>query len=497
MADPLIGTLATLADATPEACWLTDGLTAWSASRVMAESRALAGRFKDSRVVAVLADNGPAWVVADLAAQAAGKPHLPLPAFFSAGQLAHVLDQSGTDMVLTDQPERIGALDAGFAITGTWQQLTMMRRVCKPAPLPPGTSKISFTSGSTGTPKGVCLSLAGLLATARALDERLGDLPIRRHLAVLPLALLLENVAGVYAPLLRGATVHLPPLQQLGWQGMAGFNPRQLQATVASTAPHSLILVPELLKAWSTLLSLSGQGAPEDLAYVAVGGARVDSGLLDLARSLGIPAYQGYGLTECGSVVSLNRPGDNGDGVGRPLGHASIQVQDGEVQITARAFLGYLGDLTEAPPTFESPLATGDLGHLDDQGHLHLQGRRKHLIINAFGRNISPEWVESALLAQPAIAQALVAGEAQPHLAALLVPAPGTGDAALAAAVEQANAGLPDYARVARWQQVDPFRPENGQATGNGRPVRQAIHATHAELLQHLFTETEPNHALL
>ncbi|MEW6677830.1 MAG: AMP-binding protein [Pseudomonadota bacterium] len=497
MADTLITALAAQADASPDASWLTDGQMAWSASRVMTESRALAGRLKDSRVVAVLADNSPAWVVADLAAQMAGKPHLPLPAFFSAGQLAHVLDQSGADMVLTDQPERIGALEAGFAITGTWQHLTMLRRVCDGSMLPADTGKISFTSGSTGTPKGVCLSLAGLLATARALDERLGDLPIRRHLAVLPLSLLLENVAGVYAPLLRGATVHLPPLQQLGWQGMAGFNPRLLQAAVAGTAPHSLILVPELLKAWSTLLSLSGQGAPEGLSYVAVGGARVDSGLLAQARSLGIPAYQGYGLTECGSVVSLNRPGDDGDGVGRPLGHAAIQVHDGEVQITTRAFLGYLGNQAEGPPPAGSPLATGDLGSLNDQGHLHLQGRRKHLIINAFGRNISPEWVESALLAQPAIAQALVAGEAQPHLAALLVPAPGTGDAALAAAVEQANAGLPDYARVARWQQVAPFRPENGQATGNGRPVRQAIHAAHAQLLQQLFTETEPLHALL
>ena len=108
---------------------------------------------------------------------------------------------------------------------------------------------IGFTSGSTGAPKGVCLSRDGLLDTARAVHERLADLPLERHLAVLPLALLLENVAGVYAPLLRGMPVHLPPLAELGWAGMQGFDPAALDRKVKETGAGSVILVPELLKA--------------------------------------------------------------------------------------------------------------------------------------------------------------------------------------------------------------------------------------------------------
>ncbi|HEX6733731.1 MAG TPA: AMP-binding protein, partial [Azonexus sp.] len=297
------------------------------------------------------------------------------------------------------------------------------------------------------------------------------------HLAVLPLGLLLENVAGLHAPLLRDMPVHLPPLAALGWRGMAGFDAAALQAAVAAAQPGSLILVPELLKAWSLHLAASGQRPAASLRYVAVGGARVDHGALLQARALGIPAYQGYGLTECGSVVSLNRPDDDGDDVGRPLEHAEIRVAGGEVLVRSRAFLGYAGN-TEAPTDPE--FATGDLGEFARNGHLRLGGRRKNLLITSFGRNISPEWVESVLLAQPAIMQAVVVGEAQSALGAVLVPLPGINDSQLDAAVAAANLRLPDYARIGRWQRSAPFSAANGLATGNGRPLRPAIAARFA-----------------
>lgn len=242
---------AALAEHPADRPLLSGDAQTWHAAHLLAAVRELADRLAGSRCVAVLADNGPDWVVADLAALYAGIAHVPLPAFFSPAQLAHVLDRSGADSVLTDQPERIGALAAGFTVDGKWNGLVLLRRRARPATLPAGTAKVSFTSGSTGQPKGACLSADGLLDTARAVAARLADLPIERHLAVLPLALLLENVAGVHAPLLRGSLVQLPGLRRLGWQGMAGFDPAALQRTAVALRPNSLILVPELLKAWS------------------------------------------------------------------------------------------------------------------------------------------------------------------------------------------------------------------------------------------------------
>jgi long-subunit acyl-CoA synthetase (AMP-forming) len=502
----LFDALALRATQTPDAATLVGDRETWSAAAVLAATDELVERLATASCLAVLADNSPAWVITDLAALRAQVPHVPLPPFFSPAQLAHVLDQAGVDTVLTDQPERIGALDAGFSITGEWHGLTWLRRPLasvsearETAPsstalpvtrLPAGTAKISFTSGSTGNPKGACLSADGLIDTAAAITLRLADLPIKRHLVTLPLALLLENSAGIYAPLLRGAEIHLPGLSTLGWRGMAGFDPAALQHIVSNHRPSSMILVPELLKAWTLLLAATGQKAPDSLVYVAVGGARVDAEAIARARALRLPAYQGYGLTECGSVVSLNRPGDDGDHVGRPLDHVHLSIVDEEIAITTRAFLGYIGVDQETENKGEggkacyAGFATGDLGHLDSEGHLHLSGRRKNLLITSFGRNIAPEWVEASLLAQPAILQAVVSGDARPWLSAVLVAAPGADASALAAAVAITNAGLPDYARIGHWLTADaPFSLANGLATGNGRPRREAILARYAEAL--------------
>ena len=487
---------AALAARQPQAPLLLDGERSWTAAEVLAESARLAASLVGCRGLAVLADNSPAWVVADLAALRANVPRVPLPTFFSATQHAHVLDTAGVDTVLTDQPERIAALEAGFVAGDRWQGLTRMTREARPVHLPAGTAMISFTSGSTGSPKGACLSSDGLLATARAVAARLADLPIDRHLAVLPLSLLLENCAGVYAPLLRGAEIVLPPLATLGWKGMAGFDPGLLQGAVTRWHPASAILVPELLKAWTLYLRATHGCAPPGLAFVAVGGARVDAETVDAARAVGIPAYQGYGLTECGSVVTLNRPGDDGDDAGRPLDHVAVRVDDGEVIVAGPAFRGYLGADGAACAQVDA-FATGDLGHISADGHLHLAGRRKNLLITSFGRNVAPEWIEAVLLASPAIAQAVVVGDARPWLAAILVPAPGSDERALAVAVAAANARLPDYARVGGTIVAEPFTVRNGEATGNGRPVRAAVLSRYAASLAALYATKESADAVL
>lgn len=472
-----------LASHDKDAPLLVSGQRRWRAAEIADELRALQPRLAQSKVVAVLADNGPAWVMADLGTQVAGKVHLPLPAFFTQAQLRHALEHSAADTILTDTPERIGALDLGFCHTGRWQGLYWMRRVVPALPLPEGTVKISHTSGSTGTPKGVCLSREGLLDTASVVGEATAALALEAHLAALPLGLLLENVAGVYAALLRGLPVHLRSLGTMGWQGGAGFDPARLDAVVRDTGAASLILVPELLKVWSLWLAAHGRKASERLRFVAVGGARVAPGLLELARGQGIPAYQGYGFTEAGSVVSLNVPGNDGDDAGAPLPHVRLSVRAGEVVVQARAFLGYVGGGQATAGGF----ASGDLGHLDDRGHLHLDGRRGNLLITSYGRNVSPEWVESLLLADAGVAQTMVVGDGRPQLAALIVPSPGADPAAIAALIDRVNAVLPDYARVRHWLAVAPFTVDNGLATGNGRPVRKRVIEHHSTQIDALY----------
>ena len=179
---------------------------------------------------------------------------------------------------------------------------------------------------------------------------------------------------------------------------------------------------------------------------------------------------QGYGLTEFASVVSLE--GENAasaGSAGRLLPHVTARIaDDGEIMLSGPQCLGTIG-----APAAAGEYATGDIGRIDADGQLWIEGRKSSLIVTSFGRNISPEWVESALLLQPEILQVMVHGDGLPQPEALVVPA--SPDADIAAAVARANAALPAYAQIAGWREVAHFTPMNGQLTGNGRLRRKAI----------------------
>ena len=422
--------------------------------------------------VAVVLDNGPAWVILDLALIELGWPSLPIPGFFTPAQRAHALADAGAGMIII---QSFGALEIGG------ERFDVTPLAGDPSRTPRGTAKITYTSGSTGEPKGVCLSQAQMEAVATSLVEVLGAEYAGRHLPVLPLPVLLENVAGLYATLIAGGQYHVLSPDQLGLANPFRPDIGKLTAAIATEGATSLILVPELLRAIVLMLGFTGARLP-DLSLVAVGGAKVALQLLEQAEALGLPVYEGYGLSECGSVVALNTPAAARTGsVGRPLPHLQVEVDEGrEIIVRPAPFLGYTGGLASG-----DCVRTGDLGALDADGFLHIDGRRGNIIINAYGRNISPEWVESELLAQPEIRQALVFGEAEAELSALVVPLmPHMTAENLVTAVNRANAALPQYAQVRRIWIREPFNRDAGELTGNGRSRRGILLAHHRQTLE-------------
>lgn len=440
-----------------------------------------------ARVVALAADNGRGWLAVDLATQIARTALVPLPGFFTREQIAHALADSGADTLITDARSPLLQTPGITALANLGARLTLARvHTSVAADMPPATAKISYTSGTTGQPKGVCLTQTGMDAVAESLRCAVAELDVASHLCVLPLATLLENIAGVYAPLRAGAEVIVPSLAETGLGGATRFDVATLLGSIHRYQPHSIILLPQMLAALIAALE-HGARRPESLRFIAVGGGRVSPALLERADLLRLPVYEGYGLTECASVVALNTPAARRIGsVGKPLPHATVDIDaHGEIRIASPAISGYVGG-GHVPQRF----ATGDIGHLDADGFLHIDGRRKNIFITSFGRNVSPEWVEAELVEQNAIAQVAVFGEARPWNVAVVVPMPGSADphAAIQAAIDLANTRLPDYARVSDWLLADePFTAANGSLTPNGRNRRTAIWSRYGRRIDSLY----------
>jgi pyrroloquinoline quinone (PQQ) biosynthesis protein C len=422
------------------------------ASLIAASAKQYGRDHPANRPISLQLDHGPTSALAELALLEACIPVLSLPTFFSASQAEHAMAECGAFAHFNTPPVNSA-------------------EVCRtaPVPLPPGTARITFTSGSTGSPKGICLSAPHLMTVARSVVDAVGAKHAGRHLAVLPPGILLETVAGFFATMIAGGTYVCPPQALIGLSDPFRPDFPTLLQTIADWGITSLILVPEYLAGLVQAMAVTGLRLPA-LTLVAVGGARTPTALIARARELGLPVRQGYGLTECGSVVSLENDQDRQPGsVGHPLGHLRARIAaDGEILLDGPTCLGTIG-----APRNEGALATGDLGHIDETGRLWIEGRKSNLIVTTFGRNVSPEWVEEALLVQPDIAQAMVYGDGLPAPEALLVPA--RADADLSAAVAAANATLPVYARIAAWREASHFTPCNGQLTSNGRLRRKAI----------------------
>ncbi|MDI1297999.1 AMP-binding protein [Methylotenera sp.] len=451
-----------------------------------------------AKVLGLAMDNSPAWAIADLAAMDLNLPVVPLPYFFSSEQTIHAIEDAGINVVLSDQPILFKQMldDYSKKIVQEKQYLIEDKIITEFIldtkifhELPKGTAKITYTSGTTGKPKGVCLEQLTLNRVALSLLDATKAMSTDRHLSILPLSTLLENIAGLYVPLLAGATAILMPSAQVGLSGATGLNIANMMEALSTTRATTTVLTPELLNALLSAIE-AGYTKPPHLRFVAVGGASVSPQLLNRAAALDLPVYEGYGLSECASVVALNTPMNRKIGsVGKPLPHVSIKLSEyGEILVKGACLLGYAGDLNSVQNN--QYFATGDIGHLDEDGYLYITARKKNQFITSFGRNVAPEWVERELTVSPFIAQAAVFGEAKPWNVAIIVPAKNATSADIDIAIAKINQLLPDYARVSQWILADtPFTPQNNQLTANGRLRRVAVWQQYQEKIDELYKE--------
>lgn len=402
-------------------------------------------RTLNTDTVAIFAPNGLEWVVADLALAHAGLTMVPLPTFFSEQQLTHIINDAGVRHVLVtaatrEQAETFGPGVIEIKLDELNAALLQKNDQSDTA------QRIIYTSGTTGAPKGVRIGTRQINASTHGLMQASQASREDRYLSILPFSLLLEQIAGICVPLMAGATVVLAP--DVAGAAMRGDTMPLMKAFFTSQATSS-VLVPGLLEALVKTLAATANAAPGSLHFVAVGGAPVNPDLADQAWALGVPVHEGYGLSECCSVVSVNRPGERTKGTtGQPIPGVSVTLDDGEIVVQSDTVMnGYLHRENDAP---NGIWRTGDLGEFDERGSLRILGRKDNLIVTSNGRNISPEWVEGQCESDPDVYGVILSHVDDKGLVLIVAqePASPTPPETVVERLHRKLSTLPEYARA-------------------------------------------------
>lgn len=334
--------------------------------------------------------------------------------------------------------------------------------LAEPREEPDRLATIVYTSGTTGRPKGVMLSHRNILWDAAAVLRVLAPEPGDRFLSFLPLSHTLERTAGYYLPMMTATPVTFArSVTQLG-EDLKQQKPSVLVCVprvfeliygrvtdaVAKLPPWQRMLFQTTVRiGWHRFQRLQGRAGwrPGELFWPLLrrrvaepildrfggrlritvsGGAALSAEVAELFIGLGLPLLQGYGLTEHGPVISVNLEGDNDpNGVGPPLPGVEVRIADNqELQVRSPAVMQGYWNRSEASAEMVDPegwLQTGDQARID-AGHLHITGRIKDILVLSNGEKVPPGDMEMAITLDPLIDQALVVGEGQHFLGALL-----------------------------------------------------------------------------
>ena len=394
---------------------------------------------------------------------------------------------------------------------------------------------IIYTSGTGGAPRGVRQHHGSILANIEgATDVISSDFgwDDEVFLSFLPASHAYEHTGGQHFPIGLGAQIYYAESLE------------KLAANIEEVHPTIMVVVPrlfEMLRA-RILKTIEASGGlskyllnralsigakkyenrrnPLDLPMDAIlsvtlrkkvrakfggrikamvsGGAPLNPDVGHFFQSLGLTFLQGYGQTEAGPVISCNRPavGLRMDSVGPPVKGCEVRIaDDGEIMVRGELVMhGYWRNPEETARVLKDGwLATGDVGHLDEKGRIIITDRKKDLIVNDKGDNVSPQRVEGMLTLQPEIAQAMVYGDRRPYLVALLVPEAEYANKPdlqqrLSKAVDKVNADLSVIERVRRFIVADEaFTTDNEQLTPSLKIRRHVIKQVYGERLDALY----------
>ena len=416
--------------------------------------------------IGIISSNTSEYIVLLLAALYRGMTVVPIPHFFSKAQKAKIVKLSELDMIFACEQSI-----KEFANAKPIPEINFIDSKKEFISSVPTSKKIIFTSGTTGSPKGVCLLESAQEKNISHLLDVLNPSNKKRYLSLLPFSMLLEEICALHMVFQSGSTLII---EKDFFDCLLKKQYSSIIELLEKHSPNYLMIVPDILKFWLFELEKTKSKLTSNLEFVAIGGGKTPITILEQAQNFGIPVFEGYGLSEASSVVSFNVPGNSKLGsVGKPFQHQNLEIIDGEIVLHGdSSFSGYLNDYRSQDDLF----FTGDLGRLDDDGFLFIDGRKDNILVTGTGRNISPEWIENIFNASIMITKsiAFVNNTCEVNLLVVLSPiAESIHRDDLLQRLNQLSQELPFYARPTK---VFTTEGTNRECfSKNGKPKRKNI----------------------
>jgi long-chain acyl-CoA synthetase len=538
--------------------------------------------------VAILSDNCPEWLYADLGAQGIGARSAGIYQTNPPEDVAYVLNHSQVKVLFCEDQEQVDKAievkDSTPTVTHvvvfdprglrnthddrlmSWEDFIKGGKELMRADPdwfldalgrlnPDEPTMVVYTSGTTGQPKGALLTSRNALQTGDATQKLLGTSREDSILSYLPLCHVAEKIFSEFIPLISGAVVHFGESIETIRQDLAEVSPtiflgvpriwEKMHANVTLKMQDSSFTKRVLFKHFTqkgdAIARRRRQGSSkmldrlqwwlgDKLVYRPLqerlglrncmlpvsGAAPISADLIHWFHGIGVPIYEGYGLTESAGVSHLNRPGSEQVGsVGQTVpGVDCVLAEDGEILIRgANIFYGYLhnAEATSEAKDGEGWLHTGDIGAIDEAGYLKITGRKKEIIITAGGKNLSPEKIENALKMSPYIKESVAVGDARKFISALIqIDLDATGDWATRQGITYTSfsdlVSKPEVTaliqsdvhraneRLAKVEHVRAFRllpkelhQDDGEMTATQKIRRRAVVERYAELIEEIY----------
>ena len=413
----------------------------WDQSAQVATLLQRRGLTKGDRVI-LWGPNCPQWVLSFFGCLRAGVIVVPLDLRSASDYVQRVISKTDPKLAFTSRFTPKDDVELGTPEV-TFEELGVaIQGLPEPEPVdiqPDDLAEVMFTSGTTGDPKGVMITHRNLTANIEGISQYIVCDRSSRLLSILPLSHMYEQMGGLLVVLYYGASVTYPVSRQ---PTVLSRTMRERKITIMLLVPQGLELLMNGIERevklqgkkalWNALFKIAPKtpfglrrllfrrvhkrlGGKLDL--VVSGGAALDPDLGRKWELLGVKIVQGYGATEASPVISNHSIRDRRPGsVGRPLPNVQVKISDqGEILVHGdNVTPGYWDAPEETSAAFEDGwYKTGDLGFFDDQGFLHIQGRKKDMIVLASGQNVFPDDVQAVLNRHSNVVDTTVVGLAK------------------------------------------------------------------------------------